>query len=193
MKKKKKAPLTKKELYARYPGFYKDFSSNYTKCIEEVLDYNARRRDRAVADYLSWDHIDLKRHFPSIKDSNALGAIRRALREKFYEEAKKTSKWDKWIVKPELQDFKSWRKTFKNYYEDALTNVQTNMKFDEIDEETNNSLENLIMNDVEEKKSEVPFGISTSSNITLSFSVEHHDQLVSKIPEIKAAVARILS
>ena len=34
MKKKKKA-LTKKELYARYPGFYKDFSSNYTKCIEK--------------------------------------------------------------------------------------------------------------------------------------------------------------
>ena len=64
--KEKEGTPTKKELYARYPGFYKDFSSNYTKCIEEVLDYNARRRDRAVADYLSSDHIDLKRHFPSI-------------------------------------------------------------------------------------------------------------------------------
>ena len=52
-------------------------SSNYTKCIEEVLDYNARRRDRAVADYLSWDHIDLKRHFPSIKDSNLSASVAR--------------------------------------------------------------------------------------------------------------------
>jgi len=188
--------LSKKAMYAKYPGYFGDFAKHYETAVVQALTKNAKRRDRATADYLNWD-VDFGALFPSVTNTQDYSSIKRSIREKFYDEAKNTSRWDQWIVCQELQDFKSWRVTFKNYYDDALANIQTNGKFDTIDEATNNSLEDLICEDVEEvvdvQQEVVPFNISTSSNITLSFNVSHIDTLTSKIPEIKAAVSRILS